>query len=179
MTPEGLFEPIVMFFGLTNLPVIFQTMMNEILRDLINTGEVVSFINNVIVETEKEKGHDEVEEVVKRLVENNLYMKLEKMKSILEWLAPKGVKDIQKFLGLANYYWQFIKDFTVIARPLHNLVKKYQKWNWTERQEKAFKKLKEKFTKELILAALDLDLKNEDGSRYIRLHNRESIIYGI
>ena len=54
-------------------------MMNKILQDLINTGEVASFIDNVIVETEEEKEHDEiVEEVVKRLAENNLYVKLEK-----------------------------------------------------------------------------------------------------
>ena len=56
-------------------------MMNKILRDLINTGEVVSFINNVIVGIEEEKGYDEVvEEVVRRLVENDLYMKPEKYK---------------------------------------------------------------------------------------------------
>jgi len=68
-----------MFFGLTNSPAIFQMMMNEILWDLINTGEVVSFIDNVIVRIEEEEGHDEVvEEVVKRLAENDLYMKLEK-----------------------------------------------------------------------------------------------------
>ena len=70
-----------MFFGLTNSLAIFQTIMNEILRDLINTGEVVSFIDNIIVETKKEEGYDKVvEEVVKRLVENNLYMKPEKYK---------------------------------------------------------------------------------------------------
>jgi len=81
ITLEGLFEPTVMFFGLTNSLAIFQTMMNEILRDLINTGEVVSFIDNIIVETKKEEGYDKVvEEVVKRLVENNLYMKPEKYK---------------------------------------------------------------------------------------------------
>ena len=78
---EGTFEPTMMFFELTNLPVTFQTMMNEILWDLINTGKVASFINNVIVETEMEKGHDKmVEEVVKRLVENDLYIKPEKYK---------------------------------------------------------------------------------------------------
>ena len=49
------------------------------------------------------------------------------MKDVLDWLIPKGVKNIQKFLGLANYYHQFIKDFAVIARPLHNMVKKDQK----------------------------------------------------
>ncbi len=58
------------------------------------------------------------------------------------------IKDIQKFLELANYYYQFIEDFAFIARPLHDLVKKDQKWDWTEKQEEAFKKLKEKFTKE-------------------------------
>jgi len=81
MIPEGLFELTVMFFGLTNSPVTFQTMMNEILQDFINTGKVASFIDNVIVGTEEEAGHDEiVEEVVKRLVENDLYVKPEKCK---------------------------------------------------------------------------------------------------
>ena len=51
----------------------------------------------------------------------------EKMREVLDWPMPKGVKNIQKFLELANYYWQFIKDFVSIARPLHNLVKKDQK----------------------------------------------------
>jgi len=51
------------------------------------------------------------------------------VKDILEWPTLREVKDIQKFLRLANYYQQFIKDFTVIARPLHNLVKKDQKWD--------------------------------------------------
>ena len=80
-TLEEFFEPIVIFFGLTNSPVTFQMMMNEILWNLINTGEVASFIDDMIVGTEEEERHDEVvEEVVKRLVKNNLYMKLEKYK---------------------------------------------------------------------------------------------------
>jgi len=95
------FKPMVMFFGLTNFPTIFQTMINKILRNLIN---VASFIDNIIVEIEKEK-----------------------VKGILDWLILKGVKDAQKFLELANYYWQFIKNFAIIARPLHDLVKKDQK----------------------------------------------------
>ena len=86
-------------------------------------------------------------------------MEEEKVKRVLDWPTPRGVKDVQKFLGLANYYCQFIKDFAVIARPLHNMVKKYQKWEWTERQEKVFRRLKERFTKELVLAAPDLDKK--------------------
>ena len=81
MMPEGLFEPTVMFFGLTNSPVTFQAMMNKLLRDLINTGKVAVFIDDVIVGMETEEGHDElVVEVVKRLEENDLYVKLEKCK---------------------------------------------------------------------------------------------------
>ena len=66
---------------------------------------------------------------------------------------------MQKFLGLANYYCQFIEGFALIARPLYDTVKKDKKWDWTERQEKAFRELKEQFTKEPVLAALDLDKK--------------------
>ena len=67
ITLERSFEPTVMFFGLTNFPAIFQIIMNEILWDLINTGKVVSFIDNVILEMKEEKRHNEiVEEVVKR-----------------------------------------------------------------------------------------------------------------
>ena len=81
MTLEGLFELTVMFFGLMNLLAIFQVMMNKLLQDLINTGKVVAFINNIIVGMEGKEGHDElVGEVIKRLEENNLYMKPEKCK---------------------------------------------------------------------------------------------------
>ena len=100
MMPEGSFEPTVMFFGLTNSSATFQAMMNELLRDLINTGKVAVFINDVIVETETEEEHDElVAEVVKRLEENDLYMKLEKCKwkvKKIEFLdvviGPEGIK---------------------------------------------------------------------------------------
>jgi len=71
----------VMFFGLTNSLATFQVMMNKLLRDLINTVKVVAFIDDIIVGTECEEGYDElVVEIVKRLKENNLYMKLEKCK---------------------------------------------------------------------------------------------------
>jgi len=68
-----------MFFGLTNLPATFQVMMNDISRDLINTEEVAAFMDNVLVETEEEERHDKiVEEVLKRMEENDLYVKPEK-----------------------------------------------------------------------------------------------------
>ena len=79
MTHVGSFEPTVMFFGMTNLPVIFQAMMNEILRDMINKGKVAAFVDDVLIGTETEERHDEImEEVLKRLEENDLYIKPEK-----------------------------------------------------------------------------------------------------
>jgi len=205
-TLEGLFEPTVMFFGLTNSPATFQAMMNELLRDLTNTGKVAVFINNVIVGTETEEGHDElVAEVIRRLEENDLYVKPEKckwkvkevgflgvvigpegikmeeekIKGVLEWPTPKSVKDVQKFLGLANYYRQFIEGFALVARPLHDLVKKDKRWNWTEKEERAFRELKERFTKEPVLVAPDIDKKNKDGSGCIGLCYRRGIINGM
>ena len=132
-------------------------------------GKVAAFINDVIVGMEDKEGHDElVAEIIKRLEENDLYVKPEKckwkvrevgflgvvigldrikieeekVKGVLDWLTPKCIKNVQKFLGLANYYHQFIKGFTSIARPLHDMVKKDQKQDWTEKQEEAFRKLK-------------------------------------
>ena len=73
---EGSFEPTVMFFGLTNSLATFQTIINEILRGLINIGQVASFINNMIVGIEEEEEHDKmVEKVIKRMEENNLYIR--------------------------------------------------------------------------------------------------------
>jgi len=134
----GSFEPMVMFLRMTNSPATFQAMMNEILRDLINERKVAVFVDDVLVGTETEKGHDEiVEEILRRLEENNLYIKpekcvwkarkigflgvvigpngieieTEKVGGVLSWLQPKNVKDVRKFLGLTNYYRKFIKDF--------------------------------------------------------------------
>jgi len=78
-THVGLFEPVVMFFGMTNSPATFQVMMNKILRDMINEGKVAAFVDDVLVGTETEERHDKVvEEVLRRLEENDLYVKLEK-----------------------------------------------------------------------------------------------------
>jgi len=78
---KGSFEPMVMFFGLMNSPVTFQAIMNELLRDLINTGKVAVFIDDMIVGIETEEEHDEiVAEIIRRLEENDLYVKPEKCK---------------------------------------------------------------------------------------------------
>ena len=81
ITLEGSFEPTVMFFGLTNSSAMFQAMMNELLRDLINIGKVAAFIDNIIVGTETEEEYNEiVAEVIRRMEENDLYVKPEKYK---------------------------------------------------------------------------------------------------
>jgi len=107
-----------------------------------------------LVATDIKEGHDElVKEVLRRLEENDLFVKPEKYKwkvreveflevvispkgvemqkkkveGVLNWPAPRNVKEVQKFLGLANYYRRFIKDFAKIAAPLHVLVRKEQK----------------------------------------------------
>ena len=148
------FEPMVMFFRMTNLLAIFQAIMNQILRDIINKGKVVAFVDDMSVGTEiKEEYNEIVEEVLKRLKEKDLYIKPEKyiwkvrkirflevviepnkiemekkkVNRVLSWLEPKNVKDIRKFLGLANYYKRFIKDFAQIARPINILTRKNMK----------------------------------------------------
>ena len=70
---------------------------------------------------------------------------------------PRSVKDMQKFLGLANYYRWFVKDFAKIAKLLHEMTRKETKWSWGERQQKAFEELKERFIMEPVLVTPDLD----------------------
>jgi len=129
-------------------------MINDILRDLIDTGDVAVFIDNVLVGMEDEEKHDKiVEKVLKRMEKSNLYIKPEKcvwkvkeidflglvtgeegvkiqeekVAGVLEWPRSKTVKEVQKFLGLANYYRQFVKDFAKLAKLLHRLVRKNEK----------------------------------------------------
>jgi len=144
----GSFEPVVMFFGMTNLLATFQGIMNEIMRDLINEGKVVVFVDNVLVDIEGEEEHDEiVAEVLRQLKENDLYVKSEKcswktnkvnflrvvmgqgkiemeedkVAGVLNWPIPKTIRDVRKFLGLANYYRWFIKkNFAALTKPVMN-----------------------------------------------------------
>ena len=145
------FEPLVIYFGLCNLPATFQVMINEIFVDMDDV--VVVYINNLIIftKTENQTEHDKIIlEVLRRLEENNLFVKPEKctfratevdflsmivrhdgikmdqerVKAILEWPEPKTVKGVRSFLGLANFYQRFIKDYMKVARPLHDLMKK-------------------------------------------------------
>ena len=118
---EGSFELMVIFFGLTNSPATFQTMMNDLLRDLVVEEKVAVFIDDVMIAMETEEGHDKiVEEVLKRLEENDLFVKpekyvwkvrevgflgviigedrvrmeKEKVQRVIEWLVPRSTKDV-------------------------------------------------------------------------------------
>jgi len=126
-------------------------MMNDLLRDLVVEEKVVVFIDDVMVATEIEERHDEiVEKVLRRLEENDLFVKpekcvwkvrevgfleviigedgvrmeKEKVQGVIEWPVPRSIKDMQKFLGLSSYYRRFVKDFTKIAKPLHEITRK-------------------------------------------------------
>jgi len=159
-------------------------MMNDVLRDLVVEEKVAVFIDNVMIATKTEEGHDEiVEEVLRRLEENDLFVKpekyvwkvrevgflgviigedgvrmeKEKVQGVIEWPVPKSVKDVQKILGLANYYRWFVKDFAKIAKPLHEMMRKEMKWDWGEKQQKVFEELKRRFTTEPVLVTPDLD----------------------
>jgi len=151
-----------MFLGMTNLLATFQAMMNEILKDLINEEKITAFVDDMLVGTETKEGHDEiVDEVLRRLEENNLYVKLEKcvwkvqkigflevvigpngiemekkkVNRVLSWLIPKNIREVRKFLGLTNYYRRFVKDFARIVRLMNLLTRKDVKWWWEEKQE--------------------------------------------
>jgi len=159
-------------------------MMNDLLRDLVVEEKIAVFIDDVMIATEIEKEHDEiVEEVLRRLKKNDLFVKPEKcvwkvrevgfleviigedkvrmenekVQRVIEWPIPKSMKDMQKFLGLANYYRWFVKDFARIAKPLYEMTRKEMKWSWGERQQRAFEELKERFTMEPVLVTPDLD----------------------
>jgi len=154
MTHIRAYEPMVMYFGLTNSSTTFQAIMNNLFRDLINQGDTATFIDNILVAIDTEEDYDKlVEEVLRRLEENNLLVKPEKCKwkvreveflgvvigpkgvemqkekveGVLSWPAPRNVKEVQRFLGLTNYYRRFIKNFARIAALLHVLVRKEQK----------------------------------------------------
>jgi len=84
-------------------------------------------------------------------------MEKEKVQGVLNWPVLRSVKDVQKFLGLTNYYRQFVKDFTRVAKPLHEMTRKNVKWDWEERQQKVFEELKERFIIEPVLVTPDLN----------------------
>jgi hypothetical protein len=169
ITNRGLFEPLVMFFGLTNSPVTFQTMMNHLFKELITRGSVVVYMDDILIFTETIEAHCRVvREVLQILADNNLYLKPEqcnfekdeidylglkvshdkimmdpiKVAGIKDWPTPRTVTEVCSFIGFCNFYRRFICDFSRISQPLHNLMTKDARWEWGTAEIKAFDMLK-------------------------------------
>ena len=176
-TRYGHFEYSVMPFGLKNAPATFQHFINDVLSDYLDDF-VISYIDDILIYSNSlEEHHEHVKKVLKKLLENNLFVKLEKcefdvqsttflgfvlskdgismdndkVKAILDWPVPTTVKEVQSFIGLCNYYRIFIKDFAKIANPLHKLTRKNVPFEWKNEQQKAFDQLKHLFTSAPIL----------------------------
>jgi len=169
-TKYGHYEYLVMPFGLKNAPATFQSFINSILRSYLEKCVILYLDDILIYSKDLEEHHNQVRNVHQTLINNNLYTKLEKcefdqnkveflgyilsgdgvstdpkkIKSIEEWPRPENLKDVQRFIGLCNYYRRFVKDFAKIAKPLHNLTRKNIKFLWTNECEYAFKELKKR-----------------------------------
>ena len=140
-----------MFFGLTNSPATFQALMNTIFADLIAEGKVAVYLDDILIWSSNLKEHRKVvHEVLHRLEEHDLYLRPEKcefekseieylglvvregevamdpvkVEAVTSWPTPKNLKDVRGFIGFANFYRRFIKDFSKITCPLYNLIKK-------------------------------------------------------
>ena len=171
-TCYGIFEYNVMPFGLANAHATFQNMMNEIFRDMIDLG-VVIYLDDIPIHSENEQEHVVlVKQVLEHLQEHQLSiapdkcewhrstvnflghiispvgveMDLEKIRSVVEWEAPDSVKEVQSFLGFANFYLQFIEGYSKLTHPLTDLTKKSEKFFWSDECVRAFEELKQRFT---------------------------------
>jgi hypothetical protein len=180
-TNRGLFEPMVMFFGLTNSPATFQTMMNDILRDLINEGHVTVYMDDILIFTPDLDSHRiitrrvlnilrthhlflkaekctwealEVEYLGMIVAENTVRMDPVKVEAVRDWPIPTCKTDIQVFLGFANFYRRFIKDFGKNALPLTSLTGKAE-WTWGPDQLTAFETIRDAILADPILAIAD------------------------
>ena len=169
-TRYGLYEFNVMPFGLTNAPSTFQDMMNHILSDVLDIG-VLAYMDDILVYAKTEEEHDGlVKNVLERLRKNGLAISPEKciwkgeeveflgyiigrdgirmsqskVEAVLSWERPTSLKEVQSFLGFANFYRRFIQGYSQIARPMTELTKKKGEghWTWNPEAEKAFQELK-------------------------------------
>jgi len=182
-TRYGLFEFQVMPFGLTNTPSTFQDMMNHVVSDMLDVV-VLAYMDDILVYADTEEGHDRtVKEVLKRLQNNGLAvapekcvwkateveflgyiigrngirMAEDKVQAVLDWKTPELLTEVQSFLGFANFYRRFIRNYSRVARPLTELTKKEvgKEWAWNQQAESAFQELKHHFTMAPILAHFD------------------------
>jgi hypothetical protein len=178
ITNRGLFEPTVMFFGLTNSPATFQNMMNDIFRDLLLTGQVIIYMDNILIFTYDLTTHRLLtRQVLTVLQKHNLFLKPEKctfealeveylgvvisqgqlkmdpkkIEALKTWPTLRSKKDVQQFLGFVNFYRRFVKDFAKIARPLNHLCGS-SPWSWSTIENNTFLALRHAVVKGPILA---------------------------
>jgi transposase InsO family protein len=180
-TNRGLFEPLVMMFGLTNAPSTFQTMMNDIFADLIAEGQVCVYLDDILIFSRDLREHRRITRLVmERLRKHKLFLKPEKCEfekrrieylgvvisegqvemdpvkvaGVAEWPTPATKKELQQFLGFTNFYRRFILDYSHIAQPLYVLTGKTD-FKWGEDQDSAFRALKECITSAPVLSLAD------------------------
>jgi hypothetical protein len=180
-TRYGLYEYLVMSFGLTNAPAYFMYLMNSVFMPELDKFVVV-LIDDILVYSKNEDEHTEhLHIVLQRLRDHHLYAKLsmcdfwlkdikflghtisqdgvsvdpDKVQEVMDWKPPTTVRQIRSFLGLAGYYWQFIPDFSRIAKPMNELLKKGVKYEWSQKCEDAFHALRQHLTTAPVLAQPD------------------------
>ena len=176
-TRYGSFEWLVMPFGLTNAPAAFQRFMNDIFSDLLDVNVTV-YIDDILIYSDDPTEHKKhVREVLRRLRKHGLYarpdkchfgvdsieylgfilskeglkMDQSKIQTIKDWPEPRKVKDVQSFLGFANFYRRFISEYSDIVVPLTRLTRKGTQWNFNDDARKSFEALKSAFTSAPIL----------------------------
>ncbi|KAF8095408.1 hypothetical protein N665_0333s0001 [Sinapis alba] len=171
-TKVGLYEWLVMPFGLTNAPSTFMRLMNHVLRALIGRFLVVYFDDILIYSKTMREHVEHLRQVLDVLRKENLYANFkkcsfgidnlvflgfvvtsqgiqvdeEKVKAIKEWPTSKTIGEVRSFHGLAGFYTRFVRDFSTIAAPLTEVIKKSVGFTWGEAQEEAFQLLKGKLT---------------------------------
>jgi len=176
-TRYGSYEWLVMPFGLTNAPAAFQRFINDIFADMLDVCVVVYLDDILIYSDDPDIHRTHVTEVLRRLRANGLYaaekkcffhqekveflgfmlspeglsMDEAKVKVIQDWPVPRKVRDVQSFLGFANFYRRFILDYSKITVPLTRLTRKGIPWSWTDSCQQAFETLKKAFTTAPIL----------------------------
>jgi hypothetical protein len=180
-TRYGLYEYLVMSFGLTNAPAYFMYLMNSVFLPELDKFVVV-FIDDILVYSKNEEEHaGHLHVVLQRLREHRLYAKLskcdfwlkeikflghtifqagiaidlDKVQEVMNWKPPTIVRQIRSFLGLAGYYRRFITDFSRIAKPMTELLKKGAKFDWGQKCEDAFHTLRQHLTTTPVLAQPD------------------------
>ncbi|KAA3469695.1 DNA/RNA polymerases superfamily protein [Gossypium australe] len=176
-TRYGHYEFLVMLFGLTNAPAIFMDLMNRIFRPYLDKFVVV-FIDDILVYFQDENEHAEhLRKALQILRDKQLYAKFSKsefwikevrflghiisgdgirvdpskISAVVEWKPPRNVTEVRSFLGLAGYYRRFVKGFSMIVTPMIRLLQKDVKFEWTERCQQSFEKLKALLTEAPVL----------------------------